>query len=108
MEVNEEGIPIRTNREIVDDASTQKMTAEEIEALKKVSTGAGREIIEKLLESHSALDQKTAFSLAKYTLRKRKKFLKRFTVLPVDVSLLTNYMLEGKEAMKTMELATSQ
>ncbi|GFF79343.1 tRNA (adenine(58)-N(1))-methyltransferase non-catalytic subunit trm6 [Aspergillus udagawae] len=104
VEVNEEGIPIRTNREIVDDASTQKMTTEEIEALKKVSTGAGREIIEKLLESHSALDQKTAFSLAKYTLRKRKKFLKRFTVLPMDVSLLTNYMLEGKEAMKTMEL----
>ncbi|EAW14935.1 tRNA 1-methyladenosine methyltransferase subunit GCD10 [Aspergillus clavatus NRRL 1] len=104
VDVNEDGTPMRTNREIVDDASTQKMTLEEIEALKKVSTGAGREIIAKLLESHSALDQKTAFSLAKYTLRKRKKFLKRFTVLPLDVSMLTNYFLEGKEAAKTMEL----
>ena len=96
--------PMRTNREIVDDASTQKMTLQEIEELKKGSSDAGRDIIAKLLESHSALDQKTAFSLAKYTLRKRRKYMKRFTVLPLDVSLLTNFMLEEKDAGRTMEL----
>ncbi|ODM15760.1 tRNA (adenine(58)-N(1))-methyltransferase non-catalytic subunit trm6 [Aspergillus cristatus] len=96
--------PMRTNREIIDDASTQKMTLQEIEELKKGSSDAGRDIIAKLLESHSALDQKTAFSLAKYTLRKRRKYMKRFTVLPLDVSLLTNFMLEEKDAGRTMEL----
>ncbi|KAI9042074.1 tRNA 1-methyladenosine methyltransferase subunit GCD10 [Aspergillus affinis] len=103
-EMNMDQPPVRTNREIQDDNSAQSMTVEEIEALKKESSGAGREIIAKLLESHSALDQKTAFSLAKYTLRKRKKYMKRFTVLPLDVSLLTNYMLFEKDASKTLEL----
>ncbi|PKY08641.1 hypothetical protein P168DRAFT_308557 [Aspergillus campestris IBT 28561] len=103
-DVNGESLPMRTNREIVDDGSAQKLTLEEIEALKKESTGSGREIIAKILESHSALDQKTAFSLAKYTLRKRKKYMKRFTVVPMDVSLLTNYMLQEKDAARIMEL----
>ncbi|PWY92253.1 adenine-N(1)--methyltransferase non-catalytic subunit trm6 [Aspergillus heteromorphus CBS 117.55] len=104
LELNEDGTPVRTNRETVDDRSTQKLTLEEIEALKKESSGAGRAIIAKLLESHQALDQKTAFSLAKYKLRKERKYMKRFTVMPLDVSLLTNYMLEDREAAKTLEL----
>ncbi|KAL3458938.1 Gcd10p family-domain-containing protein [Aspergillus heterothallicus] len=105
VEVNEEGLPLRTNREIVDDASTQKLTLEEIEALKKNSTAAGKDIIAKILESHSTIDQKTAFSLAKYTLRKQKKYMKRFTVFPMDVSALINYMLENRDsANKSMEL----
>lgn len=103
-EMNMDEPPVRTNRETLDDNSAQKMTLEEIEALKKESGGAGREIIAKLLESHSALDQKTAFSLAKYTLRKRKKYMKRFTVLPLDVSLMTNHILYEKDASKTLEL----
>jgi len=94
---------MRTNQGIVDDAATQKLTWEEIEALKE-SAGSGQEIIAKILESHSALDQKTAFSLAKYTLRKRKKYMKRFTVLPMDVSTLANFMLAEKDAGRTMEM----
>ena len=95
----------RTNQNIVDDASTQKMTMDEIEALKQGTTGAGRDIITKLLASHSALDQKTAFSRAKYMVRKRKKYLKRFMVLPVDVSRLMNWMVEQKkDAARVMEL----
>ncbi|KAL4892061.1 eukaryotic translation initiation factor 3, gamma subunit [Aspergillus ambiguus] len=102
---NPDGTPLRTNREIVDDASTQKLTWEEIEALKKEAGGSGREIIAKILDSHSAIDQKTAFSLAKYTLRKRRKYMKRFTILPLDVSLLTNYMMQdNKDAVKIMEM----
>lgn len=102
-EMNGDGA-MRSNRDIVDTRSTQKLTLDEIEELKKESAGAGREIVAKLLESHSAIDQKTAFSLAKYTLRKRKKYIKRFTALPVDVSLLTNYMLYEKDAPRIMEL----
>ncbi|KMU82992.1 hypothetical protein CIHG_00774 [Coccidioides immitis H538.4] len=94
----------RDNRNIIDDNSAQRMTMEEIENLKQGTTGAGKEIISKLLRSHSALDQKTAFSRAKYTLRKRKKYLKRFTPVPLDVSLLTNWMLNDKDAARTMEL----
>lgn len=99
-----EGTPMRTNQNTIDDASTQKLTLQEIEELKKEAGGAGKDIVAKLVESHSALDQKTAFSLAKYTLRKRKKYIRRFTILPMDVSVLANYMLASRDAGKTMEL----
>lgn len=101
---NGDELPERTNRNINDDNSSQTLTMEEIEELKRNTSGAGQEIIEKLLESHSTIDKKTAFSLAKYKLRKRQKYLKRFTVLPVDVSVLTEYILQGKDPNKIMEL----
>ena len=75
----------------------------EIEELKKAGTGSGKDIIAKIMASHNAIDEKTSFSLAKYTLRKSKKYMKRFTALPMDIGLLTEYVLE-KEAYKIMEL----
>ena len=97
-------VVMRTNRQTVDDPSSQIMSQEEIEALKREGTGAGKDLIAKILESHSALDQKTAFALAKYTLRKAKKYMRRFTVLPVDVPLLTHWIMTEKEPMKILEL----
>ncbi|KAI9774813.1 MAG: tRNA (adenine(58)-N(1))-methyltransferase non-catalytic subunit trm6 [Geoglossum simile] len=103
--VGENGeVLMRSNREIIDDPSRQKLTMEEIELLKKEGAGGGKDIIALLMQSHTALDQKTAFSLAKYTLRKAKKYVKRFTVLPVDIPLLAHYLLSEKEAIRTMEL----
>lgn len=97
-------VVLRTNRAIIDDSSSQTMTMAEIEALKAEGTGSGRDLIKKILDSHVALDQKTAFALAKYTLRKTKKYLRRFTVLPVDVPLITHWMLTDKDPTKIMEL----
>ncbi|KAI4137437.1 MAG: hypothetical protein L6R39_007293 [Caloplaca ligustica] len=103
--VDQEGeVLLRTNRNIIDDARSQTMTMSEIELLKTEGKGSGRDLITKILDSHSALDQKTAFALAKYTLRKSKKFLRRFTVLPMDVPLLVNWMLNDRDASKIMEL----
>ena len=95
---------MRTNRDIIDDTGRQKLTMEEIETLKRENTGSGKELIAKILESHTALDQKTAFGLAKYTLRKAKKYLRRFTVLPLDVTLLANWIFDEREPMKIMEI----
>lgn len=97
-------VVMRTNRQTVDDPSSQIMSHDEIEALKREGTGSGKDLIAKILESHSALDQKTAFALAKYTLRKAKKYMRRFTVLPVDVPLLTHWLMTEKEPMRIMEL----
>ncbi|SLM39641.1 S-adenosyl-L-methionine-dependent methyltransferase-like [Lasallia pustulata] len=103
--VTENGeVVMRTNCQTVDDPASQVMSQEEIEALKREGTGSGKDLIAKILESHSALDQKTAFALAKYTLRKAKKYMRRFTVLPVDVPLLTHWIMTEKEPMKIMEL----
>ncbi|KAI4130696.1 MAG: hypothetical protein LQ338_001597 [Usnochroma carphineum] len=103
--VDQEGeVLLQTNRNIVDDARSQTMTMEEIELLKAEGKGSGRDLIAKILDSHSALDQKTAFALAKYTLRKSKKYLRQFTVLPMDVRLLANWMLNDRDALKIMEM----
>ncbi|KAI9872342.1 MAG: tRNA (adenine(58)-N(1))-methyltransferase non-catalytic subunit trm6 [Pleopsidium flavum] len=95
---------MRTNRETVDVPGRQTMSMDEIEALKKEGTGAGKDLIARILLSHSALDQKTTFSLAKYTLRKTRKYLRRFTVLPLDVPTLAHWMMSEKEPMKVLEL----
>ena len=99
-------VVLRTNRNIIDDSATQTMTMDEIEALKNEGTGSGKDLIAKILESHSALDQKTAFALAKYTLRKTKKYMKRFTVLPLDALTLAQWIMSEKEPMKILEIRT--
>ena len=102
--VGEDGeLIMRSNRMTVDDPSRQTLSMDEIEELKKAGTGSGKDIIAKLMASHLAIDEKTTFSLAKYTLRKSRKYLKRFTVLPVDVGILSAHITE-REAYKIMEL----
>ena len=95
---------LRTNQATIDNPKSQTLSMNEIEALKRENTGSGREIIAKILASHVAIDQKTAFALAKYKLRKTKKFMKRFTVLPMDVPLLAEWYLNEKEAVKILEM----
>jgi len=103
--VGENGeVVLRTNRGTVDDPNSQTMTMAEIEELKAQGTGSGKALIAKILDSHVALDQKTAYALAKYTLRKTKKFLRRFTVLSLDVPLIVRWMLNDKDPMKIMEI----
>ena len=95
---------MRSNRAIRDDPGRQKLTMDEIEELKTQATSAGKDIIARLLSSHSAIDQKTTFSLAKYTLRKTRKYLRRFTVLPLDVPTLAHWLMTEKEPSKILEL----
>ncbi|KAI9725816.1 MAG: tRNA (adenine(58)-N(1))-methyltransferase non-catalytic subunit trm6 [Chrysothrix sp. TS-e1954] len=96
---------IKSNKLTIDDASRQMLSMQEIEELKNATaSGSGRETIAKIMKSHSALNEKTEFSLAKYTLRKTKKYLKRFTVLPLDVNLLAKWMIEEKDPSRIMEL----
>ncbi|KAF8441203.1 Gcd10p family-domain-containing protein [Terfezia claveryi] len=96
---------VRNNRETVDDPNAQKLSWKEIEELKKRGGGqSGREIINALMTSHTAIHQKTAYSLSKYALRKRSKYMKRFTASPVDVSALLDHLMNEKEPGKVMEM----
>ncbi|RMZ79688.1 hypothetical protein DV738_g3132, partial [Chaetothyriales sp. CBS 135597] len=94
----------KSNREIVDDPNNQKLTMAEIEALKQDQSASTKELINKIMSSHAALDQKTAFSLAKYTLRKHRKYTKRFTVLPLDVAMLADWFMIQRDFSKIMEV----
>lgn len=97
-------VVVRSNREIIDDNARQTLTWEEIEALKRDGTQSGHDLIAKLMLAHTGMDQKTAFSMAKYKLLKEKKFLRRFTVLPVDVSNFGNFWIGERDAGKVMEM----
>ncbi|GAB1318295.1 tRNA (adenine(58)-N(1))-methyltransferase non-catalytic subunit trm6 [Madurella fahalii] len=94
----------RSNRETIDESARQKLTQEEIEELKRDGSNAGKDVIAKLLLSHTALDQKTSFSLAKYKLLKTKKYIRRFQVLPIDVANLAQWQLEERDANKIMDM----
>ena len=89
---------------VIDENARQKLTQEEIEELKRDGTNAGYALIEKLLQSHTALDQKTSFSLAKYKLLKAKKYIRRFQVLPIDVANFANWQLEERDASKILDM----
>ena len=103
--VGENGeVIMRSNRETIDDSARQTLSMEEIEELKREGTGAGKDLIAKLMLSHTGLDQKTAFSLAKYKLTKTRKYLRRFTILPLDVPMLAHWMIEEKDANKILEM----
>ena len=94
----------KTNEHIFDKTTNQSLSMAEIEALKKDTSGTGQEIVAKLLASHTTLGQKTAFSLAKYTARKKQKYLKRFTVLPLDVHTMVEWMMADRDFGKIMEI----
>jgi len=72
--------------------------------LKKTSANSGRDLIQRLLEGHRSIDQKTPFSLHKYTQRKASKFLRRFSVHRLTVSTLCDYLPTTKEPYKYMEI----
>lgn len=92
-------------QQLLDDPrARQRLTPAEIEEFKRKGASAGHDLIAKLLLSHTAIDQKTGYSLAKYKLLKTKKYIRRFTVLPLDVPLLAHWMLEDKDAAKILEM----
>jgi tRNA (adenine58-N1)-methyltransferase non-catalytic subunit len=105
-QVDEFSLPTdnKSNVNITDDPTNQRLTMAEIEELKQDEMGSAKYLIAKIMQSHTTLDQKTAFSLAKYTLRKHRKYMKRFTVLPLDVATLTDWMMVEKDFTKIMEI----
>lgn len=95
---------MRSNRLTVDSETRQKLSAADIEILKTADKEGGKAVIEAIMASHTALDEKTAFSLAKYKLLKTRKYLRQFTVLPMDVPMLTHWLIEQKDAARILEM----
>ncbi|KAL2755364.1 hypothetical protein ACRALDRAFT_1071336 [Sodiomyces alcalophilus JCM 7366] len=95
----------RSGRDAIDAQARQLLTHEEIEDLKKQKdTDAGKAIIARLMLSHTALADKTSYSLSKYKILKTKKYLRRFSIAPLYPSTLGQWILEEKEASKVLEM----
>ncbi|KAI1439073.1 Gcd10p family-domain-containing protein [Xylaria sp. CBS 124048] len=93
-----------TDQAEINASARQTLTLREIEDMKKDGTDAGRELIAKLMLSHTAIDQKTEYSLAKYKLLKTRKYIRRFSVLPLDVPMLDYWTLEDKDPSKILDM----
>ncbi|KAJ1735355.1 tRNA (adenine(58)-N(1))-methyltransferase non-catalytic subunit trm6 [Coemansia biformis] len=89
------------NREIVDDPNAQKLTFEEIEALKTRSLAGdvtAQEIITSLTENNEAFAKKTEFSKSKYIRRKERKFMKSFVPLETTVYNVCDHFFQFNPA----------
>lgn len=95
------------NKDLIDIGNaTQSLSMEEIETLKKTSSGSnvGESIIDKLIKNHVNFQKKTKHSQEKYLKRKQQKFLRKFTIEYLDSSNLLKYYLD-KDASKVLDMS---
>ncbi|KAF9111863.1 tRNA (adenine(58)-N(1))-methyltransferase non-catalytic subunit trm6 [Mortierella sp. AM989] len=109
-EINEVEETENNNREIVDDGSSQKLTLEQIKTLKSEGLKGeltGKEIVNKLKESHATFDKKTAYSQAKYLQKKGKKFHKIFTpIKPTTYSVNEYFYIKNPAKIRDIRMDT--
>ncbi|XP_069464373.1 tRNA (adenine(58)-N(1))-methyltransferase non-catalytic subunit TRM6 [Ambystoma mexicanum] len=68
------------NRNIVDDGKSQKLTRDDIEALKEKGI-KGEEIVQQLIENSATFRDKTGFAQEKYIKKKKKKYESVITIV---------------------------
>lgn len=90
----------KDNRNLNDNSSNQKLSREQIEALKNDLDG--EEIIEKLIENSDTFNTKTEFSKQKYLKKKKEKYLAVFQVLQPNSRTLCDYFMQGKMKRKIL------
>uniref|UniRef100_V9KR93 tRNA (adenine(58)-N(1))-methyltransferase non-catalytic subunit TRM6 n=1 Tax=Callorhinchus milii TaxID=7868 RepID=V9KR93_CALMI len=76
-EMNKAGID---NRNIVDDGKSQKLSRDDIEALKEQGL-KGQDIVQHLIENSTTFRDKTGFAQEKYIQKKKKKYEAIITIL---------------------------
>ncbi|XP_033115871.1 tRNA (adenine(58)-N(1))-methyltransferase non-catalytic subunit TRM6-like [Anneissia japonica] len=83
------------NRSLVDDGRSQRLTRDDIVAMKSQGV-QGQELVEQIVEHSTTFKSKTVFSQAKYLKKKKNKHLLRFRILRPSIRLLCDaYMLKG-------------
>lgn len=76
----------RDNRFIRDDNSSQKLTREEIERIKKENSAT--DVIKSLVENSKTFEEKSVFSQEKYLNKKQQKYMNFYTILKPSIKLL--------------------
>nr|XP_033794158.1 tRNA (adenine(58)-N(1))-methyltransferase non-catalytic subunit TRM6 [Geotrypetes seraphini] len=90
------------NRNIVDDGKSQKLTRDDIEALKEKGI-KGQEIVQQLIENSTTFRDKTEFAQEKYIKKKKKKYEAVLTILKPCARILA-MMYYGREPGKICQL----
>ncbi|XP_075060109.1 tRNA (adenine(58)-N(1))-methyltransferase non-catalytic subunit TRM6 [Mixophyes fleayi] len=90
------------NRNIVDDGKSQKLTRDDIEALKEKGI-KGQEIVQQLIENSTTFRDKTEFAQEKYIKKKKKKYESHITILRPSTRILA-MMYYAREPGKICQL----
>ncbi|XP_073528360.1 tRNA (adenine(58)-N(1))-methyltransferase non-catalytic subunit TRM6 [Phyllobates terribilis] len=90
------------NRNIVDDGKSQKLTRDDIEALKEKGI-KGQEIVQQLIENSTTFRDKTEFAQEKYIKKKKKKYETHITILRPTARILS-IMYYAREPGKICQL----
>ncbi|XP_069811710.1 tRNA (adenine(58)-N(1))-methyltransferase non-catalytic subunit TRM6 isoform X2 [Dendropsophus ebraccatus] len=90
------------NRNIVDDGKSQKLTRDDIEALKEKGI-KGQEIVQQLIENSTTFRDKTEFAQEKYIKKKKKKYEANITILKPSTRILA-IMYYAREPGKICQL----
>ncbi|CAJ0963322.1 unnamed protein product [Ranitomeya imitator] len=90
------------NRNIVDDGKSQKLTRDDIEALKEKGI-KGQEIVQQLIENSTTFRDKTEFAQEKYIKKKKKKYEAHITILKPTARILS-IMYYAREPGKICQL----
>ncbi|XP_063774670.1 tRNA (adenine(58)-N(1))-methyltransferase non-catalytic subunit TRM6 isoform X2 [Pseudophryne corroboree] len=90
------------NRNIIDDGKSQKLTRDDIEALKEKGI-KGQEIVQQLIENSTTFRDKTEFAQEKYIKKKKKKYESHITILRPSARILA-MMYYAREPGKICQL----
>ncbi|KAI1240426.1 hypothetical protein IHE44_0008848 [Lamprotornis superbus] len=90
------------NRNIVDDGKSQKLTHDDIKALKDKGI-KGQEIVQQLIENSTTFRDKTEFAQDKYIKKKKKKYEAVITIVKPSTRILST-MYYAREPGKIIHL----
>lgn len=90
------------NRNIIDDGKSQKLTRDDIEALKEKGI-KGQEIVQQLIENSTTFRDKTEFAQEKYIKKKKKKYDPNISILKPSSRILA-MMYYAREPGKICQL----
>ncbi|MEE6474369.1 hypothetical protein FKM82_010359 [Ascaphus truei] len=90
------------NRNIVDDGKSQKLTRDDIEALKEKGI-KGQEIVQQLIENSTTFRDKTEFAQEKYIKKKKKKYESHIIIVKPSTRIIA-MMYYAREPGKICQL----
>ena len=102
LQGNETSGTVKDNRDIVDKNSSQKLSREEIEAMRDSGT-SGEAVMAALIENSDTFAKKTKFSQAKFLKKKARKYFEFLVIRRPTLRLLAQIAYKG-DPMKVLNL----
>lgn len=92
------------NRSLLDSSSNQKLSREEIMAMRDRDGLGGAEIVDKLIENSASFSGKTEYSQQKYIKKKKEKYLAQYAILKPSIRNLCQYYTQGHNKKKILNM----